>query len=150
MKKAKTPNRAAIKKAICPAGPKTAAIEAPAQTMLQVFEALHKGLGIRKKHWNRGYFVYLTKAGVIVGGQLSKPCRDDASPAKEITFGSDASIWEIVTPDYAAEFVKAANRESLLKAVLARASDLRAHDDEKLVAVVAKALKVTLPAALPC
>ncbi len=138
-----------IKKAICPKGPAKPTSAPPAQTMSQVIAAFNQGLGIRKVSWTKGYFVYLSAEGVIKNGQLNTPCKDDANKRDEFTFGNDAAVWEIVTPEYAAAYVAAANREALLKAVAARVSSLVPTADAAKVSAIAKLLKVSLPAS-PC
>lgn len=138
-----------IKAAICPNGPaKKAASPAP-MTMADVLSAFNRGLGIRKVNWSKGYFVYLLN-GVITGGQLASPCREDKTPSKDITFGNDASIWEIVTPEYSEAFKLAAHRDALRALVVASVSNLAPVANAAQVAAIAKILKVSVPVTAPC
>ncbi len=98
-----------IKKTLCPSKPKLT----PLPSIKTIFAAFNSGLGVRKKDWAYGYYIYLNDNGDIMGGNVAKPCRDDNSPAKDITFGNDATIWEIVDKSYSDAFHAAAKTKAL-------------------------------------
>ncbi len=133
-----------IKKTLCPKPPTPPKASAPV-TLAPVIAAFNSGLGIRKKHWGNGYFVYL-EAGVIKDGNIGKPCREDKNKSKEFTFGPDASVWEIVDAAYIAAF-KANALTQELRAVIA--SNVAAISPAQ-VSAVAKLLKLKVAAPIPC
>lgn len=102
-------------------------------TLQSLMEAFNSGLGIRKKTWSPGYFVYL-QDGVAMNGQLGDRNREDKPKTEEFTFGNDLSVWEIVDRNYVLKI-------DLLKKIEA----LHNIQDGALISRLAKVANITLP-----
>lgn len=133
--------RTSIKKTLCPKKP----VPVPLPSISKIFAAFNAGLGVRKKDWSYGYYVYLNDSGDIMGGNLKDACRDDKSPAKDITFGNDATIWEVVDKAYSDAFHTKARAVALREA----SSTAFALATDAQVNAIAKVLKVSV-APNPC
>jgi len=127
---AKASNQQSIKSVMCANKPKAAKMAG--LTIQAVMQAFNSGLGIRKKTWQDGYFVYF-HAGAVMDGNLNSPYRDDKAKTEEFTFGADPTIWEIVDRAYI-----------LKRGLISRVAGLNNLTDSKLIESTAKILKVTI------
>lgn len=101
-------------------------------TMKNLLAALDSGLGVRKKEWNQGYFVYMLN-GVLMNGNLNEPCRQDTPRRDSFAFDTDIASWEIIDANY-------------LKLIAIRKSVLALDNikDAATVSKIATALKISL------
>jgi hypothetical protein len=99
-------------------------------TLQNLTEALNAGLGIRKKEWSEGYFVYF-KDGVLMNGNLNSPCREDKPRQDDFKFSTDIESYELVDRSYI-----------LLRNIKKAVPSLHNITDAKKIERVAKILEI--------